>query len=236
MGRLADHEKKQFVYKSIFLVGLALASVIFILSFGFKLIINGSLFINQFANRSKNSSEGLKTEQALTSLLVDPPPSATNSSTLLVTGSTVNFDAIEIYLNSEKVTDGFVVADSFTEEITGLEKGENIIYVIAKSKRTKNTKKSPEFTVLLKTDKPKLELSQPNDNWRTNKQDTKIEGKTDRETYIKINGKPVVVDSQGIFQTLFRLNEGDNSIEITAEDIVGNLEKKTVKVTYSKDD
>lgn len=236
MSRLTNHERKQFAYKSIFLIGLTLTFIIFLLSFGFKLIINGSLFINQLANSSKNSSDNIKTEQALTSLLVDPPPSATSSSSLLITGSTVNFDAVEIYLNSEKITDGFVTTDTFSEEITGLEKGENFIYVIAKSKKTKNTKKSPVFSVLLKTEKPKLEITQPNDNSKTNKQEIKIEGKTDKETYIKVNSQPIVVDSQGVFQTLLRLNDGDNSIEIIAEDIVGNQEKKTLKVTYSKDD
>lgn len=236
MSRLTNHERKQFAYKSFFLIGLTLAFIIFLLSFGFKLIINGSLFINQLANGSKNSSGGIKTEQALTSLLVDPPPSATSSSSLLVTGSTVNFDAIEIYLNTEKITEGPVVGDIFSEEITGLEKGENRIYVIAKSKKTKDTKKSPEFTVLLKTEKPMLEISQPNDNTKTNKQEIKIEGKTDKETYIKINGQPIVVDSQGSFQSLYKLNDGENSIEIIAEDVVGNQEKKTLKVTYSKDD
>ena len=236
MSRLTDHERKQFAYKSVFLIGLTLAFIIFLLSFGFKLIINGSLFINQLANGSKNSPDGIKTEQALTSILVDPPPSATSSSSLLVTGSTVNFDSVEIYLNTEKITEGPVDGDIFSEEITGLEKGENRIYVIAKSKKSKDTKKSPEFTVLLKTEKPKLEVSQPNDNTKTNKQEIKIEGKTDKETYIKVNGQPVVVDSQGGFQTLYKLNDGDNSIEIIAEDIVGNQEKKTLKVTYSKDD
>lgn len=236
MSRLTDHERKQFAYKSFFLIGLTLAFIIFILNFGFKLIINGSLFINQLASGSKNSPDGIKTERALTSLLVDPPPSATSSSSLLISGSTVNFDAVEIYLNSEKITDGFVIADSFTEEITGLEKGENRIYVIAKSKKSKGTKKSSEFTVILKTEKPRLEVAQPNDNTKTNKQDIKIEGKTDKETYIKINGQPVVVDSQGGFQTLYKLSDGENTVEIIAEDIVGNQEKKTLKVTYSKDD
>lgn len=236
MSRLSDHERKQFAYKSFFLIGLTLAFIIFLLSFGFKLIINGSLFINQLANGSKNSSDTVQIEQSLTSLLVDPPPSATSSSRLLITGSTVNFDAVEIYLNSEKITDGYITTDSFSEEITGLGKGENLIYVIAKSKKTKNTKKSPLFTVLLKTERPKLEITQPNDNSKTNKQEIKIEGKTDKETYIKVNSQPVVVDSQGAFQTLLKLNEGDNSIEIIAEDIVGNQEKKTLKVTYSKDD
>ena len=78
----------------------------------------------------------------------------------------------------------------------------------------------------MKTEKPKLEVSQPNDNTKTNKQEIKIEGKTDKETYIKVNGQPVVVDSQGAFQTLLKLNDGDNSIEIIAEDIVGNQEKR----------
>jgi len=35
---------------------------------------------------------------------------------------------------------------------------------------------------------------------------------------------------------MVRLKEGENKIQIVAEDIVGNQEQKELKVTYSKDD
>jgi hypothetical protein len=236
MGRLAHHQKKQFAVKTFIFIALFVAFILFLGTVGFKLIINGSLFINELANRSRNKSENTANRQTLTSLLVDPPPTATSSSHLIVSGSTVNFDMVEIYLNSEKVTDAFVTGDTFSEEISGLEKGENSLYVIAKSKESDETKRSTKYTVIYKDEKPKLEVTEPGDNSRTNKQEIKVAGKTDKETYIKVNGMPVVVDVQGGFQTLVKLNDGDNTIEVTAEDIVGNTEKKTLKVTYSKDD
>jgi len=236
MSRLSQHQNKQFAYKTFFLIGLIVAAIIFFLSFGFKILINGSLFINQLANGGNTSKSGIAKNEILTSLLIDPPPSATNSSHLIVSGSTVNFDQVEIYLNNEKITDAMVVGDSFSEEITGLEKGDNTLYFIAKSNKSKDTKKSSDYTVAYKSDKPKLEITQPNDNSKSSKQEITISGKTDKEIFIKINNQPIVVDAQGNFQTTYKLNDGDNTINIVAEDIVGNQESKSIKVTYSKDE
>lgn len=236
MSRLSHHQNKEFAYKTFLLIGLIIAAIVFFISFGFKILINGSLFINQLANGGNSSQRGITKSEILTSLLIDPPLSATNSSHLIVSGSTVNFDQVEIYLNNEKITDAMVNGDSFSEEITGLEKGDNTLYFIAKSSKSKDTKKSSDYTVTYKSDKPKLEITQPNDNTKTNKQEITIAGKTEKEIYIKINSQPIVVDAQGNFQTTYKLNSGDNTINIVAEDIVGNQETKSIKVTYSKDD
>lgn len=236
MSRLSKHQQKQFAVKTLLFIVLFISFIIFLATVGFRLIISGSLFINQLANSGSGNVSEIKNKRTLTSLLIDPPPTATASSHLVVSGSTVNFDIVEIYLNGEKVTDSFVTGDTFTEEISGLEKGENSLYFIAKSKTASDTKKSSLFTVIYKSEKPKLELSEPSDNSKTNKQEIKIAGKTDKETYIKVNGSPVVVDAQGGFQTLVRLQDGENTVTVIAEDIVGNAEQKSIKVTYSKDD
>lgn len=235
-SRLSRHQNKQFAFKSVLFVVLFLAFLIFLATFGFKLIVNGSLFINQLANSGKNQNGDATSQETLTSLVIDPPPTATSSSHLIVSGSTVNFDIVEIYLNSEKVDDAYVSGDTFQQEISGLEKGENSLYFIGKSKTSKQTKRSTTFTVVYKNDKPRLEVTEPNDNSKTSKQEITVAGKTDKETYIKVNGQPVVVDAQGMFRTTYKLSDGDNTIEVIAEDIVGNTEKKSLKVTYSKDD
>ena len=60
-------------------------------------------------------------------------------------------------------------------------------------------------------------------------------GKTDRDNTVRANGSPLVVNADGSFNTLVRLKEGENKIEITAQDDAGNEEKKILTVTYSKD-
>jgi len=192
--------------------------------------------INQLANKARNLPSDTDVRPELTSIVVDSLPSATSSSHLVVSGTTVNFDIVEVYLNHEKVTEAMVVGDTFSEEISGLETGENTVYFIAKSKEDTVTKKSTKYTVIYKNQKPLLEISEPVDNSKTEKQEIRIAGKTDRETYVKISNQPVVVDAQGGFQTYYKLSEGENKIEIIAEDIVGNRESKTVTVHYSKED
>ena len=80
-----------------------------------------------------------------------------------------------------------------------------------------------------------MEITEPSDNFSTSNQEIKIKGSTDKETYVHINDLPVVVDANGNFETSIRLKDGDNQITATAQDIAGNTETKTLKVTYQKD-
>lgn len=236
MSRLEKHRQKQFTYQLFLVVALTIGFMVFLFTFGFKLLVNGSLFLNQIANSSTSKDATENKENILTSLNIDPLSPATSSAKMIVSGSVVNFDRVEIYVNSEKMTEAEVVGDVFSEEVTGLEKGENTVYFIAKSKNASPTKKSRIFTVVLKTEKPNLEITEPSNNTKSNKQEIKLSGKTDNETYIRINNQPVVVDALGIFQQIYKLSDGENKIEIVAEDVVGNTETKILTVTYAKDD
>ena len=89
--------------------------------------------------------------------------------------------------------------------------------------------------MLYKSEKPKLEIKEPQDGLKTNKQEVNLVGETDKETYIKVNDLPVVVDAQGVFQTTLKLKEGENKIIITAQDIADNLEEKVLTVIYEKE-
>jgi bacillopeptidase F len=198
------------------------------------MLVSFTLFLNQLAN-SGGKQQTEQKKDTLNNISMDPIPSATNSSTLAFSGTALNFGMLEIYLNDEK-QDEISISNSFTGEVKGLEKGINTVHFIAKSTSTKDTKKTPLFDVIYKDEKPKLELSEPNDGSKVNKEDVRISGQTDKETTIRINSQPLIVDVEGKFTTLFRLKEGENKIQITAEDIVGNLEKKDLTITYSKDE
>ncbi len=238
MSRLKKHQKKQLL-TSIFLYGLLLLVVFYLMfSFGIKFLINGAVFIANLGSGGKNNNPALvKSSDFFGSIDIDSIPSATNSAKIIVAGSAVNFDNLEFYLNDEKVKrTSLSSSDSFEEEIDGLEKGDNKIYIIAKSQKTKDSKKSKTFTVTYMADKPKLEISEPQDQAKVNQQDIKVSGSTNKETFITVNDSPVVVDANGNFQTSVRLREGENKLEITAQDMAGNTENKTLTVTYRRED
>lgn len=234
MSRLERHQNKTFIQKMAIAVVLFVAFVIFFFSIGIKVLVSFTLFLNQLANGG-GKQQTTEQKKVFNTVAIDPIPSATNSGTILFSGTALNFDSLEIYLNNEKL-DEIDISDTFSGEVKGLEKGENTIYFIAKSSETKETKETDPYEVLYKNEKPKLDIQEPSDNSRTNKEDVKVAGQTDKETSIRINGQPIITDSEGKFSTMVRLKDGENKIQIVAEDIVGNQEQKELKVTYSKDD
>ncbi len=233
MSRLDQHEKKQFTQKLIISALLVVAALIFFFSVGLRMLVSLTLFVNQLAN-GNNKPQNTQVNQTLNTINMDPIASATSSSTLAFSGTALNFDKLEIYLNDEK-QDEIDITDTFTGEVKGLEKGPNTVYFIAKSSTTKTTQKTPFYNVLYKSDKPKLDINSPSDNSKTNKEDVLVTGSTDLETTIRINDAPIVVDADGKFTSSVRLKDGDNKITVVAEDIVGNQETKTITVNYSKD-
>lgn len=206
----------------------------FIFTFGIKLLLNTSSFISGLFPQP--SSKPLsKTEDSFNSIDISSIPQATNSAKIIVSGSVLNFDTLVFYLNKVKVKEVDSPSDIFNEEIGDLEKGENSVYILAKSKESKTEKTTITYKVFYKSEKPKLEISEPSDNSTTNNQEIKLKGNTDKETYIHINDMPVVVDANGNFETTVRLKDGDNQITAKAQDIAGNEETKIIKVTYQKD-
>ncbi|MCX6730704.1 MAG: hypothetical protein NTZ55_02565 [Candidatus Roizmanbacteria bacterium] len=234
MSRLEKHQNKQIFQRIAIAFVLFIAFIVFFFSVGIKMLVSFTLFLNQLANSGSKQQTSQQTE-SFNSVNIDPIPSATNSANLTFSGTSLNFDKLEIYLNDEK-QDEISISDSFSGEVKGLEKGTNTVHFIAKSSSSKEIKKTPSYDILYKSDKPKLEVQEPNDNTKTNKEDIKISGLTDKETTIRVNGQPLIVDVGGKFTTMFRLKDGENKIQITAEDIVGNQEKKDLTITYSKDE
>ncbi len=104
------------------------------------------------------------------------------------------------------------------------------------TKDNKNEKKTSDYNVFYSDDKPKLEITEPQDNSKTSKSEITIIGSTDNDITVRTNNLPVIVDATGKFRTTLRLKEGENKIEISAVDDAGNNETKTITVTYQKDE
>jgi len=234
MGRLERVQEKKMKDKIILYIIILFFVLYFIFTFGFKLLLNSSSFISGLFPQP-STKQLSKTEDTFSSIDVNSIPQATNSAKFIVSGSILNFDILEFYLNGKKVKEVESSSDTFSEEIGDLEKGDNNVYIRVKSKDSKIEKKTITYKVFFKNERPKLEINEPADNSNTNNQEIKIKGSTDKETHININDLPVVVDANGNFETSVRLKDGDNQIVITAADIAGNMETKSLKVIYKKD-
>jgi len=225
------------IQKRIIIFIIAFIVLIYLLfSFGFKLLLNGSVFIASLFN--KNEVAPLtKNEDVYGSVSIDNIEEATNSAEIVISGSVVNYSILRFYLNGEKIDEKEIrTSDTFTQIIENLNKGTNEIYVKALTKDGKNSKKTETYYVIFDDEKPKLELTEPTGDTKVNKPDITIKGKTDKEIYININNAPVVVDANGAFQYQVRLIEGENTFNIQASDIAGNVENKTLKIIYQKEE
>lgn len=234
MGRLERVQEKKMKNTIFFYVIILFLVLYFIFTFGIKLLLNTSSFISGLFPQPSTKPLS-KTEDSFSSIDISSIPEATNSAKIIVSGSILNFDIIDFYINTKKVKEIESSSDTFSEEIGNLEKGDNFIYILAKSRDNKIEKNTITYKVFYKDEKPKLEIIEPSDNSTTNNQEIKIKGTTDKETYIHINDLPIVVDANGSFETLLRLKDGDNQITVTAQDVAGNKETKTFKVTYQKE-
>jgi cell division protein FtsB len=234
MGRLERVQEKKLRNKIILYIVILFLVLYFIFTFGIKLLLDSSSFIaGLFPQPSAKPLS--KTEDTFNSIDVSSIPQATNSAKFIVSGSVLNFDILDFYLNDKKVKEVESSSDTFNEEIGDLEKGDNNFYIQAKSKDGEIKKNTITYKVFYKNEKPKLEVSEPADNLTTNNQEIKVKGSTNKEVYIHVNDLPVVVDASGGFETTVRLKDGDNQIVVMAADIAGNMETKSLKVTYQKD-
>ncbi len=234
MGRRERVQEKKMKNTIILYIIILFLVLYFIFTFGIKLLLNSSSFISGLFPQPSTKPLS-KTEDTFNSIGVNSIPQATNSARFIISGSILNFDILDFYINTKKVKEIESSSDTFSEEIGDLEKGDNNVYVLAKSRNSKIEKNTITYKVFYKNEKPKLDISEPSDNSTTNNQEIKIKGSTDKETYVRVNDLPVVVDASGGFETTVRLKDGDNQIVITAADIAGNMETQSLKVTYQKD-
>jgi hypothetical protein len=235
MSRLESHRNKQFGKTVFFTFALLVALVIFIFFIGIKALLSFSSFIANVTTKKTPATLQNNETNFFGTIEIDSVPSATNSAKIVVSGSVLNYDQLFFYLNDEVVKEQNTSGETFSEEIGDLKKGDNTIYITAKSRSSKKERSSKTFTVYYKNEKPKLEIQEPSDNSKISKNEISVRGSTDKETYIKINDAPIVVDANGNFQSLVQLKEGENIINISAQDIAGNTETKDIKVTYEKD-
>jgi hypothetical protein len=96
-----------------------------------------------------------------------------------------------------------------------------------------NKEKDEEFAASLSGEEdknePKLEIAQPKDGATIDDETVEVKGTTDISATVEINDEEVE-NNLGSFSHTVDLEEGENTIRITATDSAGNVAEKTIKV------
>jgi len=209
----------------------------YIFSGGFDLLINSAVFFNKISNKNKNAvTTTKKDEDFFGTISLDPPPEATNSATISLTGQSTGFESAEIYVNDDKIDEKDLPPDdSFVFEADNLTEGDNRVYVIAKTKDEKHQKKTDEYSILFLKNPPSLSIESPSDGQKFSKPDVEIKGTSDKNTDIKVDNQPVISGANGDFSKKIRLSTGENLVEIISQDAAGNITKTELKLIYEPD-
>lgn len=191
--------------------------------------------IAQFTGSKTTINNITNEENTLEAPFIDSIPEATDSAVINISGSSTYSDAqVELYVNDDLSDTTPLSADQkFTFTNVRLTEGQNIIKARVK-KGSETSTYTRSYYVSYSQGTPKLEITSPSDNQEFKRGDQTIivQGTTDPENIVTVNGFRAIVDSSGNFTYNLNLSEGDNNLEIKAQNKSGKTTDKKIKVSF----
>lgn len=189
-------------------------------------------------SRLNKASNVTKIEQnvELAPPVLNIPFEATNSASIKIKGFTTANSKVQIYLDDNLVdTQTSDTNGNFITNSIDLVMGTNNIYGKSIDENKQESLPSKTIQIRYNNEKPELTIDEPNDGKEIKGGDKKvtIRGKTDPDNDVNINGLKVIINSDGTFSTTVDLNDGDNTLNITAKNSVGNSTSVSRKIIYS---
>ena len=217
--------KKQLILS---LVGIV--AVIFVLfKFGIPALTNLSLFLS-----SKNTSSSQDQTNAPKTLLaptLNEAFTATNSATIIVSGSAAPKETIQLFVNSSQV-DSTTTKDDGSFSFSGVNLSQQQNSIQAKAKlQDKTSDFSDSWNVTYIQKAPSLTVDSPHDG-DTVGGSVVVKGKTDPDVRVTVNDFWAIVDSSGNYSYTLSVQNGDTHITVVATDAAGNTTKQDLTVHH----
>ena len=226
---LEKKSRRNFIISVIFV----LLFIYFLINWGLPGLIGGlSIFNKTKTDQQKSIAEDV----TLAPPVLNIPFEATNSSTLVINGYAASNAKVEIYLDDQyKETVDTSPDGNFKAEPVTLSLGTNNIFGKTIDENGKSSLPSKTIKINYSNEKPKLEVSEPEEDKQLKGGDKKVKvsGKTDPENNVTVNGVTIIVNSDGNFSTDQNINDGDNQITIFTTNSFGNSTQTQRKVTYT---
>lgn len=227
-SRRVSSEKKKVVHQTVILL---LVAFVVLLAFIFIVIPGFFKITGDFFDSSTPFQQVDNIAPQVP--IISAPPTATSSANLKITGFGEPESDLILVVNGKK-DDSIKISDDGSFEIgLILDEGENLISAYSVDEAKNESSITREYKTLLDTEAPKLEIIEPADGSSfesRSKQSINLIGKTDSGAKIYINKRVVFPNDDGEFEHTILLVEGDNKIEVQAEDKAKNSTK--LELTY----
>lgn len=231
LRKLESKNRQRIIWSLV----ISIALIYFALNWGLQAFVGTlSLFSRDSLSKNKQITE----ETKLTPPVLNIPFEATNTATISFTGYSMPQSIVEIYIDDEKKIQ-VDTRDDGSFEITNLELSLGINNIYGKTTNSESNEQSKSLPsknikVIYSNEKPKLELSEPEDGKTITGGDKKVKiaGSTDPDNIVTVNGQVVILNNAGQFGLNYDLNEGENTIIISSTNKVGSTTEIQRKVTY----
>lgn len=232
--KLARHEEKAVISRIFWLTAVSVILIFVIFTVGVN-------FLGNFADFLTNLFKGNQSTQEDSSFTPPPPsvdalPKATNKDAITILGSAIGASKVEIYQDSSKINEIEVVEEKFEFVDFRLKTGENNLQFKAIASSGNTSDFSETIIIVLDTKEPDLEVESPTDNQHfSGNNRIKVIGKTEPDIQVLVNNFLANVNSDGKFEVTVPLEvDGENKIEVKAQDEAGNSKVKEIKVHFKK--
>jgi hypothetical protein len=221
-SRLKRVQEQRLTKRLFLFIGLSGGLIMILLVFGFRILVGISLLFENLQGKPADT---------VNSVFIAPPallplPEATNSARIIITGFGEKGMDVTLY-NGQTKEETITISDDGTFVFRNLilEDG-NFSFTAIQSDRDGNKSAPSEpVNVTIKTSEPKLELLSPEADTTIRGEENRkmnISGATDEGNAVTLNGRIIVVSSDGTFSSFINLNEGENRLIVTATDLAGN--------------
>ena len=228
-SRLAKKQQKKLTKQTILLVVM---SIIVVALFVFVVVPNViRLFFKMIDSGSPFEQQDTIPPQPP---MIQSPTDATSSAKLKISGYGEPEAEVVFVINNKEQDKEKIDQEGEFEALVKLNLGENELNLYSVDKAG-NESLSRSFNILVDTQKPTIDLESPEDGQKFEDEQNRVievKGTTEAKAKVYLNGRMTTADSEGNFNHRYRLEEGENKLEIRAVDKAGNEEKTEITVEY----
>lgn len=221
------HKRQAFIwiFLSILLIGV-------LLFWGIPTLVRVAIFLSDL--------RGSEAQKSSDSIAPAPPrwitqSIATSSATFKVSGTAEAESELLFFHNGNQESLAVNREGTFEKEVR-LAEGENSFTARTKDQADNESQNSTTLTIFFDSTPPEIEITQPQEGQLFGGRDQQtiiIQGGTNEEARVMINGRLATELSDNKFQLQTQLTEGENSFTVTAVDQAGNSTEKIIKVSFS---
>lgn len=233
-----SHEEEWRLYKKllsrVFIIIMVLLAMYF---WGLAIISNMNTFWQTFNLGAENPTQTKQDKTSPAPPLIANLPAAVKEERITVNGFTEEGTVVELYINDIKVEKTLSDKEGrFSFEDIPLSGGQNEIFAKAVDTSGNESQPSRKTTVTLDKIAPNLEVSEPKNlsRFEQKEEEITIKGKAEPDTKVTVNGQQIIVDQEGVFNSIYALKDGKNDLVVEAEDLAGNKTKIERTVFFSR--